>query len=124
MRGQPSPTVLLYATATRVMFSKTGDGRRRATGVRVKSDIHGDMRIRLRRRGEVVVCAGAIGTPKLLMLSGIGPTRVLERAGVDVEIDLPVGRNLVDREARCDSGTPGLRPPPGAERRRPLGRLL
>jgi choline dehydrogenase len=46
---------------------------------------------------EVVLCAGAIGSPHLLMLSGIGPADELRRHGIDVVADLPgVGRNLQD----------------------------
>ena len=46
---------------------------------------------------EVIVCCGAIDTPKLLQLSGIGPRRVLEDAGVEVVVDSPgVGENLMD----------------------------
>jgi choline dehydrogenase-like flavoprotein len=48
-------------------------------------------------RREVVVCCGAIDSPKLLQLSGIGPADVLRDAGVDVVVDLPgVGENLMD----------------------------
>ncbi|ANI38330.1 mycofactocin dehydrogenase MftG [Mycolicibacterium vaccae] len=45
---------------------------------------------------RVVLCAGAIASAQLLMVSGIGPQRVLAAAGVDVEIDLPVGVDTVD----------------------------
>ena len=46
---------------------------------------------------EVIVCAGAIGSPKLLMLSGIGPAAQLRKHGVSVIADLPdVGENLHD----------------------------
>jgi choline dehydrogenase-like flavoprotein len=46
---------------------------------------------------EVIVCCGAIDTPKLLQLSGIGPRDVLVAAGVDVVCDSPgVGENLMD----------------------------
>ncbi len=46
---------------------------------------------------EVIVAAGAIGSPRLLLLSGIGPADELREAGVDVVHDLPgVGRNLQD----------------------------
>ena len=48
-------------------------------------------------RREVIVCCGSIDSPKLLQLSGIGPSRVLRDAGVDVVVDLPgVGENLMD----------------------------
>jgi len=47
--------------------------------------------------GEVIVCAGAVGTPQLLLLSGIGPASELRRIGIDVVLDLPgVGANLQD----------------------------
>jgi choline dehydrogenase len=45
---------------------------------------------------KVVLCAGAIATPGILMRSGIGPRRVLERMGVDVVVDAPVGEKLRD----------------------------
>lgn len=49
---------------------------------------------------EAILSAGAIGSPQLLQLSGIGPADVLERAGVAVALDLPaVGRNLQDHFA-------------------------
>lgn len=46
---------------------------------------------------EIVLCAGAIGSPQLLLLSGIGPARQLEDLGIAVRVDLPgVGENLQD----------------------------
>jgi hypothetical protein len=52
---------------------------------------------RVTARMEVIVCAGAVHTPRLLMLSGIGPAAHLGERGVDVRVDLPgVGRNLHD----------------------------
>jgi choline dehydrogenase len=49
------------------------------------------------RAAEVISCAGAINTPQLLQLSGIGPTAVLKAAGVTPVVDLPgVGENLQD----------------------------
>lgn len=47
--------------------------------------------------GQVILCAGAVNSPQLLQLSGIGPTHVLEEAGVPVLHELPgVGENLQD----------------------------
>lgn len=69
------------------------DGRR-ASGVRLRTEA-GSETIGARR--EVILCAGALQSPKLLQLSGIGPADVLSAAGVEVAHDLPaVGRNLAD----------------------------
>jgi choline dehydrogenase len=67
---------------------------RRATGVRWRQD--GRVR-RARCRGEVIVAAGAIGSPQLLLLSGIGPAQHLRDQGIEVVADRPgVGGNLQD----------------------------
>jgi len=48
-------------------------------------------------RKEVILCAGAVGSPQLLQVSGIGPKSVLEQAGVSIRLDRPgVGENLTD----------------------------
>eukprot|EP01083_Nonionella_stella_P132739 403594_1 len=47
------------------------------------------------RRG-VIVCAGALQSPQILMLSGVGPKDHLEEVGIRCKVDLPVGRNLLD----------------------------
>jgi choline dehydrogenase len=58
--------------------------------------VQGELRTAFATR-EIVLCAGAIGSPQLLLLSGVGPARELERLGIEVALDLPgVGRNLQD----------------------------
>lgn len=47
-------------------------------------------------RREVLLCAGAINSPWLLLLSGVGPAAQLKKLGIDVVADLPVGENLQD----------------------------
>ncbi len=67
---------------------------KRAAGVRWHQ--HGSARS-ARCRGEVILAAGAIGSPQILMLSGIGPVRELEALGIAVALDKPgVGGNLQD----------------------------
>ncbi len=66
----------------------------RATGVEYT---RGNDPIRVRAESEVLVTSGAIGTPKLMMLSGVGPAAHLAEHGIDVVQDLPgVGENLND----------------------------
>jgi choline dehydrogenase-like flavoprotein len=66
----------------------------RATGVKAGGPTGAETLIADR---EVIICCGAIGSPRLLQLSGIGPADALRAAGVDVVHDLPgVGSNLQD----------------------------
>lgn len=66
----------------------------RAVGVRYRQN--GEA-MEARATGEVILCAGAIGSPHLLQRSGIGPAEWLHGAGIDVALDRPgVGRNLQD----------------------------
>ncbi|AEV83070.1 hypothetical protein ACWT_2051 [Actinoplanes sp. SE50] len=65
-----------------------------ATGVEVEID--GEIR-QVRANREVLLAAGAVGTPHLLMLSGVGPAGHLAEHGIPVVVDAPaVGRNLAD----------------------------
>jgi choline dehydrogenase len=82
-------TVLTEAQVVRLTLSGT-----RCTGV----DFLLDGRLHsVDASGEVILCAGAIHTPRLLLLSGIGPQDDLERLGINTVVDLPgVGRNLQD----------------------------
>ena len=66
----------------------------RAVGVGYRQD--GALRI-ARARGEIILAAGAIGSPQILMLSGIGPGAELARHGIGVALDRPgIGANLQD----------------------------
>ena len=84
---RPNLTLITGAQAQRVIF----DGRR-ATGVQLR-----DQRIGLLDGGEVILSGGAINSPQLLLLSGIGPGAHLRDLGLSVLHDAPeVGANLAD----------------------------
>lgn len=88
-RARPNLTVLSEAVAQRVLF----DGRV-ATGVEF---VRGGRPQRAQARGEVVLCAGAIQSPQLLELSGIGRPKLLQRHGIQVVHASPaVGENMID----------------------------
>jgi choline dehydrogenase-like flavoprotein len=88
-RGRANLHVITGAQATRVLL----EGRR-AVGVAYRQ---GGQERQVRARGEVLLSAGALQSPQLLMLSGIGPGDHLRALGIPVVHDLPgVGRNLQD----------------------------
>jgi choline dehydrogenase-like flavoprotein len=87
-KGRPNLTVLTGCQATGVMFE---DGR--ATRVRYRG---GDQEGSVRAKREVILSAGAIGSPQILMASGVGPAEHLREVGVRVVEDLPVGEGLED----------------------------
>ncbi|XP_052748760.1 LOW QUALITY PROTEIN: ecdysone oxidase-like [Galleria mellonella] len=78
----------------------------RCTGVIIDDDnvargitvVHGpsNATLRLYASREVILSAGALVTPQLLMLSGIGPADHLNEMGIPVRVDLPVGNNMTD----------------------------
>ena len=65
----------------------------KVTGVEVLKD---DYIHTVKARREVIVSAGAIESPRLLMLSGIGPKEHLQKLRIPVKANLPVGNNLQD----------------------------
>ena len=92
-RGRSNLVIRGDAEVLRLLLDDS-DGVVRAIGVEL---IDGSV---LRARNEVILCAGAIGTPHLLLRSGIGPANELVAAGVEAKVDLPgVGKNLRDHIA-------------------------
>jgi choline dehydrogenase len=88
-RGRKNLSVVTGALAEKVLFAKG-----RAIGVRYRSRGRVD---EVRASREVIVCAGAVSSPQLLMLSGIGPAAHLREHGIDVVADVAgVGQGLSD----------------------------
>lgn len=106
--SRPNLTVITQALTSRIIL----DGKR-AIGVEY---IVGGVTTNIRARSEVIVSAGAFGSPQVLMLSGIGPAKDLVRLGIPVVHDLPgVGENLQDHidhvqgyRTRSDTQTLGI----------------
>ncbi|OGB06151.1 MAG: choline dehydrogenase [Burkholderiales bacterium RIFCSPHIGHO2_12_FULL_69_20] len=103
VQHRPNLQVWTGAQVTRLVTARDADGGLRVTGVEVRPEGHDHNRgapliARLRDAGsEVVMAAGAVGTPQILQLSGIGPGALLQQHGISVAHDLPgVGENLQD----------------------------
>jgi choline dehydrogenase len=85
-------TLLMQAQVLRILFEEN-----RATGIIYQRD--GRTRMALASKG-IMLCAGAINSPQLLQLSGIGDSKLLRSYGIEVVADRPaVGRNLHDHLA-------------------------
>jgi choline dehydrogenase len=79
---------------TGVLVQRVTTRGQRATGVAYR---HRGQDVEARAEREVILCAGAINSPQILMLSGIGPADDLRSHGIDVVADIPgVGANLQD----------------------------
>ncbi|XP_054709570.1 glucose dehydrogenase [FAD, quinone]-like [Uloborus diversus] len=86
--NRPNLDILPNAMVKKILIEN-----KRAVGVVFD---HGDDIYEVFATREVILSAGAINTPQLLMLSGIGPRKDLQKLNIRVEADLPVGLNLQD----------------------------
>ena len=87
-KGRRNLHVSVRSLATKVSIENS-----RATGVFF---VKNNKKYFVHAKKEVVVSGGAVNSPQLLMLSGIGPKEHLEELGIPVKADLPVGQNLQD----------------------------
>lgn len=91
---RPNLTIIVNALVAKILLEGS-EGALRATGVEYRT--HEGDSVEIFAAREVILCAGAIGSPHLLMLSGIGPQRELEAADVVCRHPLPsVGKHLKD----------------------------
>ena len=89
VRGRQNLSVVKHAFVQRIL---SGNGRASGLEVRIGNRVH-----RVSVAGEIILSAGAIASPQLLLLSGIGPGAELASYGIKVVADRPgVGRNLQD----------------------------
>lgn len=87
---RPNLHIMVNSTVAKVLIDPR---TKRATGVEVAYPDGHTKRINVRK--EVIVAGGAVNSPQILMLSGVGPREELEKVGIKVIHDLPgVGKNL------------------------------
>ena len=87
-------TVWTQSRVQKLLLETRADGSKVCTGVRI---FKGSETITAYAAQEVVLCAGAIGSPQILQLSGIGAAQELQAHGIESQVDLPgVGKNLQD----------------------------
>jgi choline dehydrogenase len=92
--GRPNFELWTGAQVVRLLFETREDGSKRCTGAQVWT---GTEMVQVQASRETLLCAGSIGSPQILQLSGIGPAPLLQQHGIPVVHDLPgVGENLQD----------------------------
>jgi choline dehydrogenase-like flavoprotein len=91
--GRPNLHVRKNSYVTQILMDES---KKRAVGVKFTTN---GVEYTVKAKREVIVSAGAIGSPQILMLSGIGPADHLEKVGIKPIVDLAVGFNLMDHTA-------------------------
>lgn len=93
--------VVLNAQCSNILFDETNYSNPVAVGVtlHLHSGTSAECATEIKARKEVVLSCSAIGSAKLLMLSGIGPKSDLQSLNIKCLVDLPVGKNLMDHVA-------------------------
>jgi len=92
--ARPNFELWSSAQVAKLVMGTDADGAQRCTGVEVWT---GAGYVTATAKQSVVLCAGAIGTPQILQLSGLGPAALLQQNGIEPVVDLPgVGANLQD----------------------------
>ena len=93
--SRPNLTVAIHTMVEKILFDESG-AEPHAIGVEVSRSPKSP-KYRIRATREVILCAGTIATPQLLLLSGIGPQEELSKIGIKMVKDLPqVGKNYYD----------------------------
>lgn len=90
IKDRPNLHVIKNGLVIKILFHPKSN---KVSGILIKKE---DKEIVVKAKKEVIISAGSINTPHLLLLSGIGPKKHLESFNIEVKADLPVGENLQD----------------------------
>ena len=94
IQSRPNLTVWTEAQVEKLTFATNADGQTVCTGAMVNK---AGTQLTVGANKEVILSAGAVNSPQILQLSGIGPADILRQHGIDVVLDAPgVGQNLQD----------------------------
>ncbi|KAL4704872.1 hypothetical protein ACJJTC_019450 [Scirpophaga incertulas] len=96
-KSRTNLNILTEALVTKVMFEEQSE-LVKAAGIEY---IKNGQKFKVKAAREIILSAGAINTPKLLMQSGIGPREYLEYLNIKTIYDLPVGSNFQDHLSVC-----------------------
>lgn len=86
---RPNLHIIKHAHVVRVILKKL-------SATEVQFNLQSSRLLKAKAKKEIILSAGAVNTPQIMMLSGLGPRAHLKRYGVQTIVDLPVGRNLQD----------------------------
>mmetsp|Transcript_32040 Transcript_32040/g.47327 ORF Transcript_32040/g.47327 Transcript_32040/m.47327 type:complete len:539 (+) Transcript_32040:85-1701(+) len=87
---------LVRGMAEKIIFNHSAEGALYAAGVRLKMHDGSTQELFVQDKGEVIISCGAIDSPKLLQLSGVGPKHLMNELGIPLVLDSPVGEGLKD----------------------------
>lgn len=94
--GRPNLTIAVSTSAEKILFSTGSDETPTAVGVQLSTGRLAP-KYAVSAKREVIICAGAVASPQLLLVSGVGPASLLKTLQIPVVRDLHhVGRNLYD----------------------------
>ncbi|THH34216.1 choline dehydrogenase [Aliishimia ponticola] len=93
VKSRPNLTIWTETQVEKLTFARDENGALRCSGAQVNRK---GQTVSVKARRETILSAGAINSPQILQLSGIGPAALLQQHGIEVLRDAPVGENLQD----------------------------
>ena len=94
--------ILSNSQVTKVLCKNGDNNKKIAYGVQINNNKSQNIYINEENKGEIIISAGAVGTPHILLLSGIGDVEELKKHNIEIQANVPgVGQNLKDHIMQC-----------------------